>query len=124
MRHGVKTKKLGRSVSHRKSLMRNLATSLFEKGQIITTLGRAKAIRPFVEKLVTVAKTNSNLTAIRSLKSVLFTENSIKSAMEYGKLFDKRAGGYLRVVKNGYRYGDSAPMAVVQFVEKKEDIKA
>lgn len=118
MRHLVKHTGLGRSNSHKKALLRNLATSLFEAGQISTTLGRAKALRPFVERLITVAKTKENLTAIRSLSSVLYSDKAVKQCFEYANSFKNRKGGYLRVLKNGFRYGDHAPVGVVQFVEK------
>ena len=117
MRHLVKHTGLGRSGSHKATMLRNLATSLFDSGQISTTLGRAKALRPYVERLITIAKKNENVTAIRALSGVLYTDTSIKKCLEYATTFKSRNGGYLRIVKNGFRFGDSAPVGVVQFVE-------
>jgi len=118
MRHLVNTKKLGRGTAHRMAMLRNLAGSLLEHGQISTTLGRAKALRPFVEKMVTIAKTKDRLTAIRTLHEKLFTDISVHNCFEYAEIFKDRKGGYLRILKNGFRYGDNAPVAIIQFVEK------
>lgn len=119
MRHGVKTKKLGVSSSHRPMLMRNLATSLLESGYMMTTLTRAKTVKPFVEKLITIVKTKDKVTAIRSLKAVLFTEKAIENCFKLAKAFDGRSGGYTRVVKvEKNRQGDNAPVGFIQFVEK------
>ncbi len=121
MRHGVKTKKLGVSSSHRPLLMRNLATSLFESGYMMTTLTRAKVIRPFVEKLVTIAKTKDRVTAIRALKAVLFTEKAIDNCFKFANIFQLRNGGYTRVVKvEKNRQGDNSSVGFVQFVEELE----
>ena len=118
MRHLVKHTGLGRSGSHKATMLRNLATSLLDNGQISTTLGRAKAMRPYVERLITIAKTKDKLTAIRALSGVIYTKTSVDKCIEYAQSFQNRKGGYLRVLKNGFRYGDNAPIGVVQFVEK------
>lgn len=119
MRH-LKRKKLGRETSQRFALLRSLATGLFEHGEINTTLGKAKALRPYAEKLITVVKTNDNVNSVRKLKAVLYTDKAIKMCVQYAKLFSERKGGYVRVLKNGFRYGDAAPMGHISFVEKIE----
>lgn len=113
----VKSRKLGRNTPHRMSMLRNLASSLFEHGTISTTLGRAKELRSFAEKMITIAKTKDKLNAIRLLKSKLYTKVAIQKCIEMAeKDFKERNGGYTRVVKNGFRYGDCAPVGVIQFV--------
>jgi len=118
MRHKVKKKKAGGTSSHNMAVIRNLATSLFESDQISTSLGNAKIIRPFVEKLITVAKKFDKMNASKALAAVLYTDGAIKKCLQYGELFKNRSGGYLRIVKDGYRHGDCAPVGIVQFVEK------
>lgn len=121
MRHRSKTVKLQRNKAHRESLMRNLASSLIEHRQITTTLAKAKALRPFAESLVTLGKKNtlhsrrraitllgSNQLAQRSTK-VLFEEIAPASA--------ERPGGYCRIIKLGQRRSDSAPMALIEWVD-------
>lgn len=121
MRHAKTGRRLSRSSSHRKALLGNLAAALIKHEQIITTLPKAKALRPFVEKLVTLGKRGS-LHARRQAAAVLPEERWTK------KLFDtlapryaERPGGYTRVLKAGFRYGDSAPMAVIEFVDRDPD---
>lgn len=118
MRHLVKKKSLGRSPSHKLALLRNMSTSLFECGQISTTLGRAKALRPYIEKLVTIAKNCDKVIATRRLSSVLYTKNAINMCFKYASTFETRNGGYTRIMKNGFRRGDSSPIGVIAFVEK------
>ncbi len=121
MRHRRKTVKLQRDKAHREAMLRNLAASLIEHRQITTTLAKAKALRPFAEKLVTLGKTNtlhsrrralsllgSNTLAQRSVK-VLFDEIAPASA--------DRQGGYCRIIKLGQRKSDSAPMAMIEWVD-------
>ena len=123
MRHGVAGRKLNRTASHRKAMFANMAASLIEHEQIITTLPKAKEIRPIVEKLVTLGK-KGDLHARRQAIS------QIRDVAVVGKLFDAiatryatRNGGYLRIMKAGYRQGDNAPMAVIEFVERDVDAK-
>ncbi|MEK6734896.1 MAG: 50S ribosomal protein L17 [Pseudomonadota bacterium] len=123
MRHGIKTKKLNRTSSHRKAMFANMAVSLVLHEQIVTTLPKAKLIRPIVEKLVTIGK-EADLNARRKLLS------QIKSDLATAKLIDvlakryaTRAGGYLRIMKAGFRHGDMAPMAVIEFVDRDVDAK-
>ncbi|AQT47495.1 MULTISPECIES: 50S ribosomal protein L17 [Bartonella] len=123
MRHGKSGRKLNRTASHRKAMFANMATSLIEHEQIVTTLPKAKEIRPIVEKLVTLGK-RGGLHARRQAIS------AIRDAKQVAKLFDtlapryaNRNGGYLRIMKAGFRQGDNAPLAVVEFVERDVNAK-
>jgi large subunit ribosomal protein L17 len=118
MRHGKAGRKLNRTASHRKAMFANMAASLITHEQIVTTLPKAKEIRPIVEKLVTLGK-RGDLHARRQAIS------QIKDAAVVSKLFDAiatryatRNGGYLRIMKAGFRQGDNAAMAVIEFVER------
>jgi large subunit ribosomal protein L17 len=123
MRHARGYRRLNRTHEHRKSLWKNMAASLIEHEQIKTTLPKAKELRPIVEKMVTLAK-RGDLHARRLLASRLHDEAAV------GKLIDvlapryaDRQGGYVRVLKAGFRYGDMAPMAIIEFVERDVDAK-
>lgn len=123
MRHGNAQRKLNRTASHRKAMFANMAASLIEHEQIVTTLPKAKEIRPIVEKLVTLGK-RGDLHARRQAIS------AIQNVELVGKLFDTiatryatRNGGYIRIMKAGFRYGDNAPLAVVEFVERDVNAK-
>jgi large subunit ribosomal protein L17 len=118
MRHGYAHRKLGRTTSHRHALFANMAASLIKHEQIVTTLPKAKELRPFVEKLVTLAK-KGDLHARRIAIS------RVRDVDQVGKLFETlgprykgRHGGYLRVLKAGFRHGDNATMAVIEFVDR------
>ncbi|MEO3999229.1 50S ribosomal protein L17 [Mesorhizobium sp. CAU 1732] len=118
MRHGKSGRRLGRTVSHRKALFTNMAASLIEHEQITTTLPKAKELRPIVEKLVTLGK-RGDLHARRQVIS------AVGSAVIAKRLFDEiapryatRHGGYLRIMKAGFRHGDNAAMAVIEFVDR------
>jgi large subunit ribosomal protein L17 len=117
MRHGISGRKFNRTSSQRKALFLNLAKSLLVHGQIRTTLPKAKDLRPIVEKIVTKAR-RADLHARRQLISQLrdpaLVENVISSV---APRFKERAGGYTRILKDGFRYGDNAPMAVIEFVD-------
>jgi len=123
MRHGNSGRKLNRTSSHRKAMFANMAASLIEHEQIVTTLPKAKEIRPIVEKLVTLGK-RGDLHARRQAISQIRDNEVVR------KLFDTiatryatRNGGYIRIMKAGYRTGDNAPMAVVEFVDRDVDAK-
>ncbi|MEP3438128.1 MAG: 50S ribosomal protein L17 [Hoeflea sp.] len=123
MRHGNSGRKLNRTSSHRKAMFANMATSLIEHEQIVTTLPKAKEIRPIVEKLVTLGK-RGDLHARRQAISQIRDNDAVR------KLFDSiatryatRNGGYIRIMKAGFRTGDNAPMAVVEFVDRDPDAK-
>ena len=118
MLHGNSGRKLNRTASHRKAMFKNMAASLVEHEQIVTTLPKAKEIRPIVERLVTLGK-RGDLHARRQLIS------QVGSAELAGKLiatiaprYANRNGGYLRIMKAGFRHGDNAPLAVVEFVDR------
>jgi large subunit ribosomal protein L17 len=117
-RNLIKQRKLNRTSSHRKALLRNLTRQLIEHGRIKTTLAKAKELRPFVEKLITKSKENNFLT-VRALKAALNCKETVKKLVnEVGPKNVSRPGGYTRVLKAGYRVGDAAPMAVIQLVEE------
>ena len=123
MRHQNSGRKLNRTASHRKAMFANMAASLIQHEQIVTTLPKAKEIRPIVEKLVTLGK-RGDLHARRQAIS------QIRDVAVVGKLFDaiasryaNRNGGYLRIMKAGFRHGDNAPLAVIEFVNRDVDAK-
>jgi len=118
MRHKHKGRKFGRNTGHRKALLLNLAKAVIKHESIETTLPKAKDIRPLVEKLITRGRDNS-LHARRELCSFFGNDHEIvnKILNDLSPRFAKRPGGYLRIVKTGYRQGDAAPMAIIQFVE-------
>ena len=122
MRHKLGYKKLNRTSEHRKALIKNMLNSLIKYEQIVTTLPKAKLIKPQAEKLITLGK-KKNLTNTRVLISKLQDKtNANKIINTLSKRYEKRAGGYTRIVKAGYRYGDNSPMAVIEFVDR--DIEA
>ena len=123
MRHRIAHRKLNRTASHRKAMFANMSSSLVEHEQIVTTLPKAKELRPFVEKLVTLAKKgdlNSRRIAISRMRN---KEQAKKLFDVIGPRYADRQGGYIRVLKAGFRYGDNAPMAVIEFVDRDEDAK-
>jgi len=123
MRHKLAHRKLNRTASHRKAMFANMASSLIEHEQIVTTLPKAKELRPIVEKLVTLAKRgdlNSRRLAIARTRN---KEMSKKLFDVLGPRYADRQGGYIRIMKAGFRYGDNAPMAVIEFVDRDESAK-
>ncbi|MCB5267362.1 MAG: 50S ribosomal protein L17 [Candidatus Cloacimonetes bacterium] len=130
MRHRVEGRKFGRETDARRLMMRNLVKSMVEHGQLNTTLAKAKEMRRFVERVVTYGK-NNTVHSRRLAYSVLGDRDLVKKLFdEIAPAFADRKGGYTRVLKAGFRRGDNAPMAIIQFVEestikaKKESIKA
>jgi large subunit ribosomal protein L17 len=124
MKHAIKGRKLNRNTAHRKALMRNLSIALLEKEIIKTTLPKAKELRPFVEKLITIAKKNS-IENRRLLTSILGNEKIVdRMYKEIAPRINDRKGGYTRILKFGYRVGDKAPMAVIELVDRvlKEEV--
>ena len=118
MRHGYAHRKLGRTTAHRTAMFANMAASLIKHEQIVTTLPQAKELRPFVEKLVTLAK-RGDLHARRiAISRVRDVEQVGKLFGTLGPRYKTREGGYIRVLKAGFRYGDNAPMAVIEFVDR------
>jgi len=123
MRHGNSGRKLHRTASHRKALFRNMAAALIKHEQIITTLPKAKELRPVVEKLITKAK-RGGLHARRLVLADLGDEAMTRKLFDViGPRYGSRAGGYTRVLKAGFRYGDAAPMAVIELVDRDEDAR-
>ena len=123
MRHGFKGRRFARSISHRKSMFANLAVSLLEHEQIVTTLPKAKDLRPIVEKLVTLGK-RGDLHARRQAIAQIRDVKMVKKLFEViGPRYKDRNGGYTRVLKAGFRHGDSAPAAVIEFVDRDVDAK-
>jgi len=123
MRHGFKGRRLGRSISHRKSLFANLAVSLIEHEQIVTTLPKAKDLRPIVEKLVTLGK-RGDLHARRQVIAQIGNDDVVKRLFDtIAPRYANRNGGYLRIMKAGFRRGDNAPLAVIEFVDRDTSAK-
>lgn len=123
MRHRIAHRKLNRTASHRKAMFANMASSLIEHEQIVTTLPKAKELRPFVEKLVTLAK-KGDLSSRRI--AIARTRNKVMTKKLFdviGPRYAERQGGYIRIMKAGFRYGDNAPMAVIEFVDRDESAK-
>ena len=123
MRHGKVHRKLGRHSAHRTALLANLAAALIKHEQIVTTLPKAKELRPVVEKLVTLAK-KGGLAARRQAISEMRDVKMVKKLFEViAPRYKDRDGGYTRVLKAGFRYGDSAAQAVIEFVDRDEAAK-
>jgi len=123
MRHLVGGYKLKRTTSHRKSLFRNLATSLIEKNRIETTLAKAKAIKPIVEKMVTLGK-NGSLAARRQALAFLYKRDTVRTLFdEVAPRFMDRNGGYTRIIKTYARKGDGAEMAILEFSDYIFEVK-
>jgi large subunit ribosomal protein L17 len=118
MRHGIAHRKLGRTTSHRTAMFANMAASLIKHEQIVTTLPKAKELRPFVEKLVSLAK-RGDLHARRIAISRVRDVDQVHKLFEtIGPRYKARNGGYIRVLKAGFRFGDNAPVAVIEFVDR------
>ncbi|MDA9918329.1 50S ribosomal protein L17 [Erythrobacter sp.] len=123
MRHGISQRKLSRKSGHRKALFRNMSAALIKHEQIETTLPKAKELRPYVEKLITLAK-RGGLSNRRLAQARLLDETQLKKLFDIlAKRYDDRDGGYTRIIKAGYRASDSAQMAIIEFVERDEDAK-
>jgi large subunit ribosomal protein L17 len=123
MRHGIAHRKLGRKPEHRKAMFANMAAALIKHEQIVTTLPKAKELRPVVEKLVTLGK-RGDLHARRQAIAQVRDVAMVKKLFEViGPRYKDRNGGYTRVVRAGYRYGDNAPVAVIEFVDRDEAAK-
>ena len=123
MRHGIARRKLNRTSAHRTAMFANMAASLIKHEQIVTTLPKAKELRPFVEKLVTLGK-RGDLHARRQAASQLKQDQYVARLFEIlGPRYKERQGGYCRVLKAGFRYGDMAPMAIIEFVDRDPNAK-
>jgi len=123
MRHGMANKKLNRTSEHRKALLKNMLNSLIKYEQIKTTLPKAKFLKPQADKIITLGKKN-NLHNTKILISQLqdsISANKVKKTLS--KRYEKRSGGYTRIIKAGFRYGDNAPMAIIEFVDRDVEAK-
>ncbi|MCB1784008.1 MAG: 50S ribosomal protein L17 [Alphaproteobacteria bacterium] len=129
MRHGMKHRKLGRTTPHRKAMLANMAAALIKHEQIKTTLPKAKELKPYVEKLITLgkqaaAKPETALAKRRQAISILRDETQVKKLFDVlAERYEGRPGGYSRVLKAGFRYGDAAPMAVIELVDRDPEAK-
>lgn len=123
MRHGMSGRKLNRTSSHRRAMFANLANALFKHEQIKTTLPKAKDLRPYAERLVTLAK-RGDLHSRRQAMAKLRDKSVVSKLFStIAERYADRSGGYTRVLKAGYRYGDAAPMAVIELVDRDPDAK-
>ena len=123
MRHRIGGRKLNRTSQHRQMLFRNMAQALIKHEQIVTTLPKAKELRPVVERLITLGK-RGDLHARRLAHARLRDDAMTRKLFEVlGPRYQERNGGYTRIMKAGFRYGDSAPMAVIEFVDRDEDAR-
>lgn len=123
MRHHKAKRKLNRTSSHRKAMFANMVSSLIRHEQIVTTLPKAKALGPFVEKLITLAKHGGLHNRRRAISKMQDQAMVGKLFETIGPRYEKRGGGYTRVLKAGFRYGDNAPMAVIELVERDQSAK-
>ena len=118
MKHNISHRKLNRTSTHRKALLINLSNALLKHEQITTTLPKAKELRPFVEKIISLGK-KGDLHARKKANSLLRDEKNIKRIFDvFAKRYKDRNGGYTRIVKIGNRYGDNAPTAVIELVDR------
>ncbi|MEO1168914.1 MAG: 50S ribosomal protein L17 [Pseudomonadota bacterium] len=123
MRHKKAHRKLNRTSSHRKAMLRNMAAGLIKHEQVMTTLPKAKELRPYVEKLITLAK-KGGLSNRRLAQSRLMDETQLKKLFDVlAERYADRDGGYTRIIKAGYRQSDASPMAVIELVDRDEDAK-
>ena len=123
MKHNITHRKLNRTSSHRKALLMNLSNALIKHEQITTTLPKAKELRPFVEKIITLGK-NGDLESRRKAIAILQDQNNIKKIFDtFADRYKERSGGYTRIIKLGNRFGDNAPTAVIELIDRDEDAK-
>ena len=123
MRHGFANKKLNRTSEHRKALLKNMLNSLIKYEQIKTTLPKAKFLKPQADKIITLGKKDT----LHNTKILVSQLQDVKSANKVqktlSKRYEKRSGGYTRIIKAGFRYGDNAPMAIIEFVDRDVEAK-
>ena len=123
MKHNIKHRKLNRTSSHRKALLMNMTNALIKHEQITTTLPKAKELKRFVEKIITLGK-KGNLESRRKAISILQDQKMVKKIFDVLAVrYKERNGGYTRIIKLGNRFGDNAPTAVIEFVDRDEDAK-
>ena len=123
MRHGLVNKKLNRTSEHRKALLKNMLNSLIKYEQIKTTLPKAKFLKPQADKIITLGKKDTlhNTKMLVSQLQDLKSANKVKKTLS--KRYENRKGGYTRIIKAGFRYGDNAPMAIIEFVDRDVEAK-
>ena len=123
MRHGMANKKLNRTSEHRKALLKNMLNSLIKYEQIKTTLPKAKFLKPQAEKIITLGKKDTLQTTKLLVSKLQDSKSANKVKKTLSKRYEKRNGGYTRIVKAGFRYGDNAPMAIIEFVDRDLEAK-
>ena len=123
MRHKIGYKKLNRTSEHRKALIKNMLGSLIKYEQIKTTLPKAKVLRPVAEKIITLGKKDTLQTTKMLVSQLQDLKSANKVKKTLSKRYEKRKGGYTRIVKAGFRYGDNSPMAIIEFVDRDKEAK-
>ena len=124
MRHGFRGRRFNRTVEHRKAMFSNMSAALIKHEQIITTLPKAKDLRPVVEKLITLGKRGDLHARRQAIAALRGDEVMVKKLFDVlGPRYQGRPGGYCRIMKAGFRYGDNAPMAVIEFVDRDVDAR-
>ena len=123
MRHGIANKKLNRTSEHRKALLKNMLNSLIKYEQIKTTLPKAKFLKPQADKIITLGKKDTLQTTKILVSQLQDTKSANKVKKTLSKRYEKRNGGYTRIIKAGFRYGDNAPMAIIEFVDRDVEAK-
>ena len=123
MRHGMVNKKLNRTSEHRKALLKNMLNSLIKYEQITTTLPKAKFLKPQADKIITLGKKETLQTTKMLMSKLQDISSAHKVTKTLSKRYEKRHGGYTRIIKAGFRYGDNAPMAVIEFVDRDVEAK-
>ena len=123
MRHGLANKKLNRTSEHRKALLKNMLNSLIKYEQIKTTLPKAKFLKPQADKIITLGKKDTLHNTKMLISQLQDTKSANKVKKTLSKRYEKRSGGYTRIIKAGFRYGDNAPMAIIEFVDRDVEAK-
>ncbi|MBD1134597.1 50S ribosomal protein L17 [Pelagibacterales bacterium SAG-MED48] len=123
MKHGMANKKLNRTSEHRKALLKNMLNSLIKYEQITTTLPKAKFLKPQADKIITLGKKETLQTTKMLMSKLQDISSAHKVTKTLSKRYEKRHGGYTRIIKAGFRYGDNAPMAVIEFVDRDVEAK-
>ena len=123
MRHAMANKRLNRTSEHRKALLKNMLNSLIKYEQIKTTLPKAKFLKPQADKIITLGKKDTLQTTKILVSKLQDTKSANKVKKTLSKRYEKRKGGYTRIIKAGFRYGDNAPMAIIEFVDRDVEAK-
>mgnify|MGYP001229338563 FL=1 len=123
MRHGMANKKLNRTSEHRKALLKNMLNSLIKYEQIKTTLPKAKFLKPQADKIISLGKKDTLQTSKLLVSQLQDSKLANKVKKTLSKRYEKRNGGYTRIIKAGFRYGDNAPMAIIEFVDRNVEAK-